>query len=380
MHYPSVGASTLPSDLFKAFSRPFATKAMLRVRCSSGFRVARAYGHLSPDDQYENLYHVACCHSDSSFAVDFEFDNPSGVVANLDVHPTMQVAFSYTCIVKVDEGEGMYQVQRRLRIETVRTDIGRQALELYSSVDAEVVMSLLCHKIVGAIKQEGMAEARMLLQDWLVILTARYNQHVMRRTGAGMDISFAKYSSLQMLPRMVYGMLRGKMMDSLRASRDERAFVRHVCTSMRPEFVSLLLYPKLCFFEDLDTDMPNDNPLILSHSAIDQDTPHLYLLDSLTELLVFYPRAAKGSIAFPPPVDSGIRAFIQATKDNRPLCPHVYNCSEGDATGLDFSARLWEDRHLNAPSSSDWAVSSELGYDAFMQALKEEVKGFMDAS
>uniref|UniRef100_A0A7S0WBM9 Protein transport protein SEC23 n=1 Tax=Hemiselmis tepida TaxID=464990 RepID=A0A7S0WBM9_9CRYP len=381
VHYPSVAACTLPTDLNKCFSRPFATGALLRVRCSSGFRVARAYGHLSPDDQYENLYHVACCHSDSSFAVDFEFDNPSGVVANLDVHPTVQCAFSYTCVVPVGEGDaGSYQVQRRLRIETVRTDIGRQALELYSSVDAEVVMSLLCHKIGEAIRKEGMAEARMLLQDWLVILTARYNQHVMRRTGAGMDTSFAKYPPLQMLPRFVHGMLRGRMMDAQRASRDERAFVRHLCCSLRPEFVCLMLYPRLSFFEDLDATLPGDTPLVLSHSAIDQDTPHLYILDSLTEVHIFYPRAAKGAVPFPPPADSGVRAFVQATKEGRPLCPSVYNCSEGDASGLDFSARLWEDRHLNAPSSSDWAVSADLGYDAFMLALKEEVKGFMDSS
>lgn len=37
--YPSISASTLPQDLYKTFSRPFATRGLLRIRCSSGFQV-----------------------------------------------------------------------------------------------------------------------------------------------------------------------------------------------------------------------------------------------------------------------------------------------------------------------------------------------------
>lgn len=81
-------------------------------------------------------------------------------------------------------------------------------------------MALLCHKIIKAIGDEGLAEARMLLQDWLVILTARYNQHMMRRHGGGMDTVFSKFAGLQMVPKLVYGMLRGKMMDALVCSQD----------------------------------------------------------------------------------------------------------------------------------------------------------------
>ena len=229
-------------------------------------------------------------------------------------------------------------------------------------------MSLLCHKIIKAIADEGVAEARMLLQDWLVILTAKYNQHMMRRTGMPMDTSFSKFDNLKMVPKFVYGMLRGKMMDVLvslaglgsgfacgirvggdegcacmqrenekergeersytdimaidlakcalpsnlwsfpqRASRDERAFVSHICSSMNSEAVGLMLYPRLMSFPDLDSERPVDDLFVLSHAAIDQNSQQLYLLDSLTELLVYYPRAAKGSVPFPPPVDSGIR-------------------------------------------------------------------------
>lgn len=46
---------------------------------------------------------------ESCFALDLEFDNPSGVMTNLDVQPTMQLAFSYSCIVPVP-GTNSYQV------------------------------------------------------------------------------------------------------------------------------------------------------------------------------------------------------------------------------------------------------------------------------
>jgi hypothetical protein len=76
---------------------------------------------------------------------------------------------------------------------------------------------------------------------------------------------------------------------------------------MNSEAVGLMLYPRLMSFPDLDSERPVDDLFVLSHAAVDQNSQQLYLLDSLTELLVYYPRAAKGSVPFPPPVDSGIR-------------------------------------------------------------------------
>ena len=81
----------LPQDLFRNYSRPFASNAILRLRCSSGFTVARGYGHMRADEQFDNLYHVPSCHSDSCFAVDLEFDSPSGATSNLDVQAKKKI-------------------------------------------------------------------------------------------------------------------------------------------------------------------------------------------------------------------------------------------------------------------------------------------------
>ena len=43
------------------------------MRTSGDFRVARAYGHLYPDDQFDNLYHVINCDPQDAVVFDFEY-------------------------------------------------------------------------------------------------------------------------------------------------------------------------------------------------------------------------------------------------------------------------------------------------------------------
>jgi len=382
VYYPGLDTSALPQDLYKTYSRPYASKALLRLRCSSGFQVARAYGHLTADGQYDNLYHVCSCHSESCFAVDLEFDNPSGVSANLDLPPTMQLAFSYSCIVPVP-GSNAYQVQRRLRLETVRVETARQALDLYSSVDSEVLAALLTHKIIRAQVTEGLGEGRMLLQDWLVILTAKYNEHLLRRRDPAIDVGFSKFQNMMMIPRLVYGMLRGRLLDPLLVSRDERAFVQHLCNSLAPEALTLMLYPRLITFTTTDTNAPAEGSLALTYASMSHSISGIFLLDSYTDLCIYYTKAAKGKFQFPPPPDCALRDYIQAIKASRAICPHVAHCAEGDQSDGDFLGRLLEEPStmMGGPGGGggkDWQGATSKGFQAFLEMLKEEVTDFVE--
>jgi len=382
VYYAGLDTSALPQDLFKIYSRPFASKALLRLRCSTGFQVARAYGHLAADEQYDNLYHVASCHSESCFAVDLEFDNPSGVNPNLDLPPTMQLAFSYSCIVPVPDSTA-YQVQRRLRLETVRVETARQALDIYSSVDTEVLASLLTHKIIRAQATEGLGEARMLLQDWLVILTAKYNEHLLRRRDPAVDVTFAKFPNMMMIPRLVYGMLRGRLLDPVLVSRDERAFVAHLSNSLAPEALAAMLYPRLLTFASTDVNTPMEGVLPLSRESLGQAISGIFILDSYTDLTVHYTKAAKGKFQFPPPPDCPLRDYIQAIKAQRAICPHVLHSAEGEPSEGDFTGRLIEEpSFVNAAAAGkagkDWQGATAQGFKAFVEMLKEEVKDFVE--
>ncbi len=59
--------------MYRRLSAPQALGGLLRVRTSPDFRTARAFGHLYPDDQYDNLFHVISCDPQDAFAFDFEF-------------------------------------------------------------------------------------------------------------------------------------------------------------------------------------------------------------------------------------------------------------------------------------------------------------------
>ncbi len=59
-----------------------------------------------------------------------------------------------------------------------------------------------------------------------------------------------------MIPRLVYGMLRGRLLDPVLVSRDERAFVSHLSNSLSPEALAMMLYPKLLTFASTDVNTP----------------------------------------------------------------------------------------------------------------------------
>jgi hypothetical protein len=43
VYHPGLDTSALPQDLYRIYSRPFASNAILRLRCSAGFAVARCH-------------------------------------------------------------------------------------------------------------------------------------------------------------------------------------------------------------------------------------------------------------------------------------------------------------------------------------------------
>eukprot|EP00897_Mesotaenium_endlicherianum_P000760 jgi/Mesen1/10685/ME000009S10481 len=92
-----------------------------------------------------------------------------------------------------------YVLRRRLRVKTVQLKVAHTLGELFQSVDQEVA--------IQASLEEGVREGRLLLQDWLVILTASYNQHFQLAqfrepaTGPQLDVSFQHCPPLAPLAR-----------------------------------------------------------------------------------------------------------------------------------------------------------------------------------
>ncbi|KAJ7981176.1 protein transport protein SEC24 [Quillaja saponaria] len=76
--YTSTDDSTLPQDMYRMLSRPYAFGCVLQLRMSVEFKPSHSYGHFFPDPLYENVQHVICCDSYATYAYDFEFANDVG--------------------------------------------------------------------------------------------------------------------------------------------------------------------------------------------------------------------------------------------------------------------------------------------------------------
>ncbi|RVW33495.1 Uncharacterized protein C4.03c [Vitis vinifera] len=101
--YSNTDDSTLPQDMYRMLSRPYAFGCILRLRTSSEFRPGNSYGHFFPDPQYENVQHIICCDSYVTYAYDFDFANTTGFSRHTSEPPMLQIAFQYTVVVPPDE-------------------------------------------------------------------------------------------------------------------------------------------------------------------------------------------------------------------------------------------------------------------------------------
>lgn len=79
---------------------------------------------------------------------------------------------------------------------------------------------LLILQVILASLEQGVREGRMLLHDWLVILTAQYNEAfklVQYKNGSSsitgqIDVAFSQCPQLQPLPRLVFALLRNPLL------------------------------------------------------------------------------------------------------------------------------------------------------------------------
>ena len=56
----------MTEDVYKQLAATYGSQLWLRLRCHSDLSVARHYGHLSPDAEVANLFHLAGCHAHTS--------------------------------------------------------------------------------------------------------------------------------------------------------------------------------------------------------------------------------------------------------------------------------------------------------------------------
>ncbi|XP_028773087.1 protein transport protein sec24 isoform X1 [Neltuma alba] len=386
--YTSTEDSTLPQDMFRMLSRPYAFGCILRLRTSTEFKPGHSYGHFFPDPQYENVQHIICCDSYATYAYDFEFENNVGFSRHASEVPTLQIAFQYTVVVPPEElsssgtastSRTKHSLKRRLRIRTLQFNAAQNMDELYDGVDSEVVLSLLVHKVILASLKEGVREGRMLLQDWLVLLTAQYNDAyklVQYGTGSSVssqiDVSFSQCPQLQPLPRLIFALLRNPLLrfHEEGVHPDYRIYLQCLFSALEPSSLHRAVYPVLSSYTTPDKQAyPRHS---LSRAALITSGSPIFFLDAFTTLIVFYSSTADPSLPFPPPHDCLLRNTINKLKQERCITPKLIFIRGGQDDASIFENFLIEEQDVDGSG-----LASVMGFVSFLEGITRDVLEYM---
>lgn len=386
--YSSTDDSTLPQDMYRMLSRPYAFGCIMRLRTSSEFKTGHSFGHFFPDPQYENVQHIICCDSHATYAYDFDFASPAGFSRYSSEPPILQIAFQYTVVVPPKDpsnsrlslgSRSKHSLQHRLRIRTLQYGTAKNIHELYDSVDPEVILSLLVHKVILASLEEGVREGRMLLHDWLVILTAQYNEVyklIQFKNGSSIisqiETSFSQCPQLQALPRLVFALLRNPLLrfHEEGVHPDYRIYLQCLFSALEPSFLHRAVYPVLSSYSTPDKEAyPRHS---LSRAALITSGSPIFLLDAFTTLIVFYSSTADATLPFPPPHDCLLRTTINNLKQERSITPKLIFIRGAQDDSSPFENYLIEEQDVAGEG-----YSSVTGFVAFLEDIKIGVLEYM---
>ncbi|XP_062016744.1 protein transport protein SEC23 D [Rosa rugosa] len=382
--YSNTDDSTLPQDMYRMLSRPYAFGCVLRLRTSSEFKTGHSYGHFFPDPQYENVQHIICCDSYATYAYDFEFEATKEFSKHGSEPPIIQIAFQYTVVLPPEEltdsglvssVRGKHSLKRRLRIRTLQCGVAQNMNELYDSVDPEVVLSLLVHKVILASLEQGVREGRLLLHDWLVILTAQYNEAykiVHYKNGssvtAQIDVAFSQCPELQPLPRLVFALLRNPLLlfHEEGVHPDYRIYLQCLFSALEPSSLHRAVYPVLTSYSTPDKlAYPRHS---LSRAALITSGSPIFFLDAFTALIVFYSSTADPTLPFPPPHDCLLRTEINKLKQERCITPKLIFIRGGQDDATAFENYLIEEQDVDGSG-----ITSVMGFVSFLEDITQSV-------
>lgn len=389
--YSNTDDSTLPQDMYRMLSRPYAFNCVLRVRASSEFKIGHSYGHFFPDPEYENVQHIICCDSFATYAYDFDFLNDVGFSRHSKEYPTIQIAFQYTVVVPPSEPSvsssktskrDTYSLQRRLRIRTLQFGAARSINEIYDSVDSEVVLSILVHEVILASLEQGVREGRVLLHEWLVNLVAQYNDaYKLAEYGRGslttshIDAGFSQCPQLQSLPRLIFALLRNPLLrfHEEGVHPDYRIYLQCLFSALEPSSLSRAVYPLLSSYETPDKQAyPRHS---LSRAALLTSGSPIFFLDAFTTLIVFYSSTASAALPFPPPQDCLLRSTINKLKQERIITPKLIFIRGGQDDATVFENYLIEEQDVEGSG-----FTSVMGFVSFLEDLNQDVLEYINKS
>jgi protein transport protein SEC24 len=306
--YSRVDGKKFERELRHCLTRATAFEAVMRVRATRGVRISNYYGNYFIRGQ--DLLALPCCTSDSTFALDLAYDEPTLAAQVI----TIQAALLYTS----SNGE------RRIRVHTQILPVTQSVPDVVESIDIDCVVNLLLKQAVEIAIKTGFENARSRVHQLAVEMLRGCRPQLMG-SGYGIPGQYGQPqqqsqdatmpASLQLLP--LYAMAIQKSL-ALRGGAeiriDERAFYHQLALNMDLEEAKVFVYPRLFSLHDMppEAGLPADDgiedeslvvgpfkiklPYILNLSHERLSSEGVYLLENGFEMIMRVGRNTSSAI------------------------------------------------------------------------------------
>ncbi|KAH3757664.1 secretory protein Sec24B [Pelomyxa schiedti] len=280
VYSPASPEGSLPHDLYQWCSHQHSFRGEMKILTSSSLKVLNTTGSISRGSSDTTC---SITGGDPYQCITVTFDYISSFIS--EEKPVVQVLYTYWSTGFSDE-DPAGRLRKRLRVYTRRVDMCTSSRDLYQSCNPDVVVNLLSHKIMRVSLEQGLSEARLLIQDFLVLLFANYVESITTTQGAqrALDLSFPLSPSLRTLPPLVFGLLKSPLMGTDAITPDTWIYYHSLCSSLPSELLHILLYPTLSVFDAQGALISSS--VSLSCSSLDINEPQVFVLDALTKAFV----------------------------------------------------------------------------------------------
>jgi protein transport protein SEC24 len=303
-YYGPRDATKFETELAHCLTRPTGFEAVMRVRATTGLRIANFYGNYFI--RGTDLLSLPNVTSDSTFGFDLAYEQP--VLAATVV--TVQAALLYT----TSSGE------RRIRVHTMILPVTDSVNQMLDSVDIDTAVNISAKQAVDIAQKAGLETARSKLHQSCVDIIRSS-----RSSGGGGQGGYHPMqhqqqqaqpipASLQLLPLYTMSLQKNVALRGGADIRvDERAFFMQLLSGMDLQESKVFIYPRMFSVHDmsLDAGTPSDNaddgvptagtkrvrlPAILNLSYERLNSEGIFLLENGYDMFLWVGRSVNPSV------------------------------------------------------------------------------------
>ena len=373
-YYPSFDARVhgeqFASDLKHDLVRQSGFEAVMRIRCSAGFKVSKFYGNFLIRGQ--DLLLLPSVNSDTTLSVDIEHDvaGKEGADSNILY---IQSALLYT----TQNGE------RRIRVNTIACPVGSHTSQIVDSVDVDTLCNVLAKHAVYKARHIGVTAAREAVRTQC--------EAIIRESAAGpAPTGGPRYGqqpqantrkvarSLKLLPLYSMALQKTPLLCGTQVPTDLRVYLMHRMNIMAVSSSRVFIYPRMYALHNMAPDVglaaPSNQhgegnahikmPVLTNLTNENIQSDGVFLLENGMHILMWVGRAVAPQtlldlfgveriddidaslLRIQTSAELGVRVnnIITAMRDRRSLFLRIIIVKEGDQMEPLFQMHLYDDR------------------------------------